>query len=111
MHDGEIVEHADHYIHCLQPGSGDRRTDLLEKSRTIDEGSVGIAAKEFRRQDLVEPCNVPGLHRPDVILVEREQRLEVRACRFACFHVPLFSAFSFLSPEIVASSSSMTTVV
>ena len=50
---------------------------LLQEGAPIDLGAVGVAAEDVVGQDLIEPADIGGLDRADIVAVQIAQRVEI----------------------------------
>src|SRR5215831_612560 len=94
VNDGNLAQHPDPHVLALDVLDRARFRDLLEETRAILEGTVWIAVHEVLGQVLVEPADVRFPHRPDVVLVQLLQRVDVPRVRDGARHAMVSLALS-----------------
>ena len=76
--DRDVSHQPDVDVLGFEVRDGDRPCGLFQEGLPIDQGSVGQGAQEVVGQNLLEPLDVRGLDRADVVPVERVQNVSVR---------------------------------
>jgi hypothetical protein len=74
---GDVAKQADQHVMRLQIGDRHRLRGLRQKAGPVEQRAVGVGTVKLLGQQLVEAAHIAMLHRGDVVVIERVQRVEI----------------------------------